>query len=162
MTLVDAETADGRAVFYATGLMVCDLPTAAEDERRAPKHWPSLRAIVLDRDDYTCWLCGGPATEVDHLFPKAHGGRDKLSNLRAACRTCNAVKGEKIFPGQVTVDRAADAFWFEYANAHNAMRRASRWGFVAAALMDADHRLTADEMVAVLNAATDHANGVGS
>ncbi len=42
-----------------------------------------------------CWMCGGVATEVDHVIPLALGGPHCLSNLRPACRSCNASKGAK-------------------------------------------------------------------
>jgi 5-methylcytosine-specific restriction endonuclease McrA len=40
-----------------------------------------------------CWMCGGQADTVDHVKPLAAGGPDLLSNLRPACRSCNASKG---------------------------------------------------------------------
>lgn len=41
-----------------------------------------------------CWLCGGEATEVDHVKPVSAGGPDALSNLRPVCRSCNAGKAD--------------------------------------------------------------------
>jgi 5-methylcytosine-specific restriction endonuclease McrA len=41
-----------------------------------------------------CWLCGGVATEVDHVKPLARGGLHALCNLRPICRSCNARKGD--------------------------------------------------------------------
>jgi hypothetical protein len=60
-----------------------------------------LRAEVLDRNGFTCQMCGltpgdiDPATgrmvrlHVGHIKDKSLGGRDELSNLRALCSTCN-------------------------------------------------------------------------
>jgi len=60
-----------------------------------------LRAEVLDRNGFTCQMCGltpgdiDPATgrkarlHVGHIVNKSHGGKDELSNLRALCSTCN-------------------------------------------------------------------------
>ena len=60
-----------------------------------------LRAEVLDRNGFTCQMCGitpgeiDPATKraarlhVGHIVDKSHGGKDELSNLRALCSTCN-------------------------------------------------------------------------
>jgi len=60
-----------------------------------------LRAEVLDRNGFTCQMCGitpgeiDPATgriarlHVGHIMDKTLGGRDELSNLRALCSTCN-------------------------------------------------------------------------
>lgn len=62
----------------------------------------SLRAHVLDRDGYTCQMCGAGAADVDadnpnrtvrlhvgHIEDRIHGGEDAASNLRALCSACN-------------------------------------------------------------------------
>ncbi len=56
--------------------------------------WPVLRAIVLLRDEFTCAMCGGYATQVDHILARAHWGTDELDNLQAACKPCNQRKGD--------------------------------------------------------------------
>ncbi|MGI6496688.1 MAG: HNH endonuclease [Kiritimatiellia bacterium] len=60
-----------------------------------------LRAEVLDRNGFTCQMCGltpgetDPATgrpvrlHVGHIKDKSLGGKDELSNLRTLCSTCN-------------------------------------------------------------------------
>lgn len=60
-----------------------------------------LRAMVLDRNGFTCQMCGLTPGEIDpatnrnvrlhigHIKDKSHGGKDELSNLRAVCSTCN-------------------------------------------------------------------------
>jgi len=60
-----------------------------------------LRAEVLDRNGFTCRMCGltpgdiDPATgrkvrlHIGHIKDKSLGGKDELSNLRALCSTCN-------------------------------------------------------------------------
>ncbi len=59
-----------------------------------------LRAQALDRNGFTCQMCGVAAGEigvdgrkavlhVGHIKPKSEGGLDELSNLRALCRMCN-------------------------------------------------------------------------
>ena len=58
--------------------------------------WRKLRAFVLKRDNYTCYYCGiTTANTCDHLTPIHKGGTDELSNLVAACSTCNYSKGSK-------------------------------------------------------------------
>lgn len=70
-----------------------------------------LRAEVLDRNGFTCQMCGLTPSDIDpatgrnarlhigHIVDKSLGGRDELSNLRALCSTCNQgaknVTGEK-------------------------------------------------------------------
>ena len=61
-----------------------------------------LRAQVLERNGYTCVMCGAAAGEPDernpnrkvrlhigHIKDRSHGGTDTLNNLRALCSTCN-------------------------------------------------------------------------
>lgn len=60
-----------------------------------------LRAEVLDRNGFTCMMCGlGPGDidpttgrkvrlHIGHIKDKSLGGKDELSNLRALCSTCN-------------------------------------------------------------------------
>ncbi len=62
----------------------------------------NLRAMVLERDGYTCQMCGLEAGQPDprfekrkvllqvgHIKDKSHGGTDEISNLRALCSWCN-------------------------------------------------------------------------
>jgi len=61
-----------------------------------------IRAIVLERNGYTCQMCGAGAGEPDaqnprrkvrlhigHIIDRSHGGDDSPGNLRALCSTCN-------------------------------------------------------------------------
>ena len=50
---------------------------------------------VLARDKYECAYCGQTADTVDHIHPKALGGRHTWENAVSACRICNARKGNK-------------------------------------------------------------------
>ena len=64
-----------------------------------------LRAEVLDRNGFTCQMCGLTPGEIDpytgrkvrlhigHIVDRNLGGRDELSNLRALCSTCNQGAG---------------------------------------------------------------------
>lgn len=42
-----------------------------------------------------CWMCADPAVEWDHVKPLSCGGSHCLANLRPACRSCNARKGNR-------------------------------------------------------------------
>ena len=74
---------------------------AVYDHRRAALGYisGSLRYEVLKRAGFRCELCGIPANEraieVDHIFPRKHGGEDDLTNLQALCFKCNANKGAR-------------------------------------------------------------------
>jgi len=60
-----------------------------------------LRAEVLDRNGFTCQMCGltpgdmDPATgrpvrlHLGHIRDRSLGGKDELSNLRTLCSSCN-------------------------------------------------------------------------
>ncbi len=60
-----------------------------------------LRAEVLDRNGFTCQMCGLTPGEIDpetgrkvrlhigHIVDKNIGGKEELSNLRTLCSTCN-------------------------------------------------------------------------
>jgi 5-methylcytosine-specific restriction endonuclease McrA len=60
-----------------------------------------LRAEVLDRNGFTCQMCGLTPHDMDpmtgrktrlhigHIVDKSLGGKDEPSNLRSLCSTCN-------------------------------------------------------------------------
>lgn len=61
-----------------------------------------VRAYVLDRNGFTCQMCGAVAGEphpydptrktrlhIGHIIDKSMGGTDDPSNLRALCSICN-------------------------------------------------------------------------
>jgi hypothetical protein len=60
------------------------------------------RAFVLDRNGFTCQMCGAAAGEphpydqgrktrlhIGHIIDKSMGGKDEPNNLRAICSVCN-------------------------------------------------------------------------
>jgi len=69
-----------------------------------------LRAEVLDRNGFTCQMCGMTPGDIDpstgrkvrlhlgHIKDKSLGGKEELSNLRALCSTCN--QGAKNITGE--------------------------------------------------------------
>jgi hypothetical protein len=77
-----------------------------EDPKPQPAFERSIsketRAYVLDRNGYTCQMCGAVAGEphpydssrrtrlhIGHIIDKSMGGTDEPSNLRAICSVCN-------------------------------------------------------------------------
>jgi hypothetical protein len=81
-----------------------------------------LRTQILERDGFTCQVCGAGAGEdsgcepgkrcrlqIDHLTPISQGGTDDPSNLRAVCMYFNKNKADVIKPasGQAIAALAA-------------------------------------------------------
>lgn len=46
---------------------------------------PARRREILERDSYTCRVCGARADSIDHIS----GSSDRPADLRALCRDCN-------------------------------------------------------------------------
>lgn len=79
--------------------VLADLKPLPAFERAISKE---LRALVLDRNGFTCQMCGAVAGEphpyeparktrlhIGHIVDKSLGGSDDPSNLRALCSVCN-------------------------------------------------------------------------
>lgn len=55
-----------------------------------------LRKLVLERDNYTCQLCGSKKElTIDHVIPFSKGGSNHPDNLQTLCKTCNIKKHAK-------------------------------------------------------------------
>lgn len=63
---------------------------------------PAQRRAVIKRAKSRCEYCHSPARfslgpfAVDHVVPKARGGKAKLNNLAFACSGCNSHKHAKV------------------------------------------------------------------
>jgi len=99
-----------KKVFELLNLSGFDKPLASEEGHR-----------ILERDHYRCLYCGldGMANfenslimTVDFVHPRARKGKKNQSNLVAACRPCNVIKGRRVFGN------------FEEAKAYVLQRRA--------------------------------------
>lgn len=79
--------------------LLVDLKPLPAFERDISKE---VRAFVLDRNGFTCQMCGAAAGEahpydagrktrlhIGHIIDKSMGGTDEPSNLRAICSVCN-------------------------------------------------------------------------
>lgn len=79
--------------------ILIDLKPLPAFERNISKE---TRAFVLDRNGFTCQMCGAAAGEphpydqgrktrlhLGHIIDKSMGGTDEPSNLRAICSVCN-------------------------------------------------------------------------
>lgn len=77
----------------------CPTCTRTRDRARGTRQQRGLNA-EHDRNRRTllatnppCHWCGAPATQADHLTPRAHAGGNDIANLVPACAACNAKRG---------------------------------------------------------------------
>jgi 5-methylcytosine-specific restriction endonuclease McrA len=66
--------------------------------KRKPKRVALTKKNVLLRDDYKCGYCsnyGGREMTVDHVIPRALGGKSTWENLISACSDCNGRKRDR-------------------------------------------------------------------
>ena len=61
----------------------------------ASAEYKANRRLVLESSNYICHYCGAHANTADHLQPVSKGGSHDLSNLVAACKTCNSTRQDK-------------------------------------------------------------------
>ncbi|HWO78641.1 MAG TPA: HNH endonuclease [Bacillus sp. (in: firmicutes)] len=54
----------------------------------------SFKREILLRDNYVCHFCGEYGDTIDHIVPKAKGGRRTIKNCVCACNNCNQAKGD--------------------------------------------------------------------
>lgn len=59
-----------------------------------------LRKAIMERDNYTCQICGkympdGIGLQIDHIIPVSKGGKTIPSNLQVLCSKCNGKKSNK-------------------------------------------------------------------
>ena len=77
-------------------------PTTQPPYKFARRMSTKTRALVLERNGFTCQMCGAGAGDPDdanpgrvtrlhvgHIIAHEHGGSDDVSNLRALCSACN-------------------------------------------------------------------------
>jgi hypothetical protein len=83
--------------------MPLDLMTLRLVERPVTKE-EGLR--ILERDQYRCQYCGldgaasfenALAMSVDFVIPRARKGKKDERNLVACCRSCNMIKGRRVY-----------------------------------------------------------------
>jgi len=64
--------------------------------KRISVHWQ-----ILNRDNFRCQYCGRNPTQhglnlvIDHIKPRADGGKTELDNLVTACEECNLAKSDR-------------------------------------------------------------------
>lgn len=61
----------------------------------------ALRKEIMERDRYTCCICGKYMPDevglhIDHIIPVSKGGKTVSSNLQVLCSKCNGSKSAKL------------------------------------------------------------------
>lgn len=92
-------THNDRSDLKAGEYLLADMKIKPAFERGISKE---TRAFVLDRNGFTCQMCGAAAGEphpydqgrktrlhIGHIIDKSMGGIDEPNNLRAICSVCN-------------------------------------------------------------------------
>lgn len=97
-----AEAIESDGFFARTVTQTFRLPTVIKLNRyvrRPYMHGVAFsRKNVLRRDGHSCQYCGysGNDLTVDHVVPKASGGKSDWENVATACKKCNIKKGSKL------------------------------------------------------------------
>ena len=72
---------------------------AKRGDPRTKGLYKKRRLLVLARDQYTCFYCGGEANQVDHVVPMASdnsvANAVDMENMVAACADCNRRKSSR-------------------------------------------------------------------
>lgn len=82
--------------------------------------WASRREAILNRDGYTCQICGKKHTglEVHHIIFRGQGGTDDENNLITLCEDCHT----GIHSGKITLNKKPKKMNLEYATHMNIIR----------------------------------------
>lgn len=89
---------DTRRYTYGELVVLSEQDPVAESERS--KMTKALREQIMERDNYTCQICGrympdGFGLHIDHIVPISKGGRSVPENLQVLCAKCNLSKSNK-------------------------------------------------------------------
>lgn len=94
--LAKATKLDWQTIQIVTDLNHAVCRQAVIDARYPPAS-RSIRKKVLARDGHRCRNCGSARhVVVDHVVPRALGGRNTMANLQALCTRCNIRKGSRL------------------------------------------------------------------
>lgn len=90
-------SSERMVAFWFAGVSMSGWHKSSRHDRGYGAEWDKARVRILARDLHLCQPClktgrPTPATEVDHITPKAKGGTDDDNNLQAICHPCHAAK----------------------------------------------------------------------
>ena len=98
------KTKETQTVLTLTTTPTKLLELAKSDEAKTyerNKMTSSLRRKIMERDKYTCQICGKVmldtvGLQIDHIIPINKGGKSVEENLQVLCSICNGRKSDKI------------------------------------------------------------------
>jgi len=97
-----AELVHARDESWSSEHLHIQVPTVVRLRRyvKVPYHRriPLNRKAVFSRDRHRCQYCARAAENLDHVLPRSRGGDHTWENVVAACRSCNARKGNRTPP----------------------------------------------------------------
>lgn len=66
--------------------------SSVEHQHGDAKGFYNVKSAVLSCDNYTCQICGAkhPKLEVHHIRLRSEDGSNRMDNLVALCKDCNA------------------------------------------------------------------------
>ena len=98
---------------------------------------PFSRKNLFRRDSFTCQYCGRRRSpeelSIDHVVPRARGGRSSWENCVLACLDCNLLKGDGTpgMAGMTLIRKPRRPRWAPYLSVSLGRRRASWDRFVS-------------------------------
>ncbi|BAT71170.1 HNH endonuclease [Thermosulfidibacter takaii ABI70S6] len=82
---------------------------------------PPTRMMIYYRDGFKCAYCGKMLKDneltIDHVVPKAKGGRWNWENLVTCCRDCNFRKKEEVWIPRYTIPAKPKFLFPQYIDA---------------------------------------------
>ncbi len=95
MRYARAATRDGRAVqpdVWEAIQIKLGFALAGGYPEKERRLFREEREAIFERDGWRCRLCGGPATQIDHLGSVPDGEANHPDNLQAICEPCHRSK----------------------------------------------------------------------
>lgn len=93
--------------------------SSKEYQNGEQKDFYNVKAVVLNRDDYKCQICGAKdiRLEIHHIQYRSKGGSNRIDNLVTLCSNCHS----KIHSGELEFNRSVKSF--KHASHMNIMKK---------------------------------------
>ena len=122
-------------------------------ESASNRNYLAEREWLYQTYDGRCWMCEGPASQIDHIVPRSRGGSDQRSNLRLACSACNVSRNRVQSPFGYAAIPPVEQFEmgrrvYEQVTLHRSMYKATEYLSDAASPTEVLETLKATDPVA--------------